>query len=314
MLYRNSLVLVTSLSLLACGASRDSDETVRESGDEIVGGQAFSGLPAVGALMYDGSQSCTGTLISKRTVATAAHCAYGHSASRMTFVIGPNAYSPQASLRVVSAKVHPQYNPSSISNDIALVTLAQDAPVAPMNVLDHMDSSWVRRNMLFVGYGTTSGTSRQSGQKRAVTIALSQVSSTTFRYDDPNKNTCYGDSGGPAFFIDSSNQYWLAGVTSWGDQGCNQFGVDTRTDAYRDFLGVNATPPAPSTTPTTPTTPTPSPVPVAGSTCPSSLSFAGQCNGNIVSWCEGGVVHQTNCGAQGYHCGYNAHESYYDCL
>jgi secreted trypsin-like serine protease len=49
-------------------------------------------------------------------------------------------------------------------------------------------------------------------------------------------NTWFGDSGGPALGNDASGQQRLIGVTSWGDEDCKQFGVDTRVDAFWDFL------------------------------------------------------------------------------
>ena len=57
-----------------------------------VGGNTETGHPAAGALMYNGEQSCTGTLIAPKVVLTAAHClvdfgsALGHS-----FYLGNNA-------------------------------------------------------------------------------------------------------------------------------------------------------------------------------------------------------------------------------
>jgi secreted trypsin-like serine protease len=231
--------LVATLGACAVdGTDADTDvEEVEAASDAIVGGQATSAYPAVGALTQGGQPFCTGTVVTKRAIVTAAHCLERQSASRIRVAFGPNGRSPQASVAVSRIAVHPSWDSRSIKNDIGVVILAQDAPVTPVAINNSMSSSWVGRSLEFVGYGATNGyTGGGSGSKRVVSIPVSEVGSTQFSYVDSTKNTCFGDSGGPAFARDSSNNLVLVGVTSYGDRTCTQFGVDTRVDAYRSWI------------------------------------------------------------------------------
>ena len=240
---RTSSYFVLLGCVLLAGCGTDSVEVdnpgLDGASDGIVGGTTFTGLPAVGSLTVDGEEYCTGTLIGPRKVLTAAHCLEDPTASQMHFVIGARLSSPDYTLNVASIKQHPSYNSSTITNDVGLVTLSQDAPIASLDVNKSMDSSWVGTALFFVGYGVTNAaTNSGAGKKRSVWITISDVSTKTFDYGDPGKNTCYGDSGGPALLKESNGSYLVAGVTSYGDQNCAQYGVDTRVDAFLDFIGA----------------------------------------------------------------------------
>ncbi len=299
------LVLIFSLATAAaaCGAPEEPAPLPAGQARTIVGGSAYSGLPAVGALVYRGGAGCTGTLIGPRKVLTAAHCLRGKSAQYMRFVIGPNAYSPQASIKAARLVPHPLYNHAQVRNDIGLVLLSQDAPVAHMGVLNRMDSSFVGKELFFVGYGRTGGYSNASGSKRAVWIRLSRVDSTTFRYSQQGRNTCQGDSGGPAFFKDNKGRYLVAGVTSHGDAYCNRYGVDTRVDRYLDFVG-KVSQPAPA--------PQPKPQPQA-SGCKGE-TYKGRCSGGTVIWCEKNQARSYSCAVKGQTCGYDSTQKFFTCL
>jgi hypothetical protein len=56
------------------------------------------------------------------------------------------------------------------------------------------------------------------------------IDATQLYYRVPLKNTCDGDSGGPAL-VPRSHVERLAGATSYGDANCTIDGVDARTDA-----------------------------------------------------------------------------------
>ncbi len=288
-----ALLGLGALGLAACDA-RVQEADLAQTASEIVGGEIFTGLPAVGMILYSGSPHCSATLIDKRKVLTAAHCVSGFSASKMKFVIGKSLGSIEHSLVVASAKAHPSWDSQALRNDVGLLTLAQDAPIAPLGINRSGMSSWVGKQLFFVGYGVTNGSTQTgAGTKRAVWMKIATVESTIFTYSDPGKNTCNGDSGGPAFTVNDKGEYLVAGITSYGDWSCTEMGADTRVDAFLDFIGAATTPPSD---------------PCNGET------LKGRCSGNKLIWCEGQQVNQKDCAAEGKTCALDSSTGRYACL
>lgn len=289
--------LVASLGVAGCAPESpiaDNEEDLEESEeqrDSIVGGQTTNAFPAVGALTRSGGTHCTGTVVAPRLVVTAAHCLVGVSASSLRFVLGARVSQPTASIKVASIEAHPNYDDNALTNDIGVVRLASDAPVTPVKMLRSMDSSWIGRELVFVGYGVSNGYQQSgAGTKRFVRMPVEGVSAKQFEYGVPGKNTCNGDSGGPAF-AEINGEPFLAGVTSYGDAYCTQYGVDTRVDAFKSFIGAGS-----------------------GSTDPcNGESFTGRCNGSTVIWCENQQVQQQACSG-GEICGFSSEQEYFTCI
>ncbi|NOK10468.1 serine protease [Corallococcus exercitus] len=133
--------VVVAVGLLGCGgpeAEQDPFETVGHTAQEIVGGIEArpNSIPWIVSLQQDGSHFCGGSLVrvsakeESDIVLTAAHCVYD-GLSNATAVAGAHdLYRPtstQVTARVTRAVHHPQYNPVTTLNDIAVLTL--DKPI-----------------------------------------------------------------------------------------------------------------------------------------------------------------------------------------
>jgi secreted trypsin-like serine protease len=121
-----------------------------------------------------------------------------------------------------------------------LIYLVEPVQVAPAQ-LHQQKPSWdaiagQHTSLVFVGYGfNVIGDEKVGiGIKREGVWPIDSVSNLTFAFAVTGLNTCYGDSGGPAF-IESAQLLLVAGVTSRGDEKCTQ-GIDTRVDAYGSWL------------------------------------------------------------------------------
>ena len=231
----------------------------------IIGGTAtkVGDFPTVVAIEV-GQGLCTGTLVTSEWVITAAHCLIP------SIVGSTDLPSLVKSIRVVFGSVDvtktggkaigasevfgdPKFNLSDLGhNDLGLIHLASaytDATPTPVNF--DADSAPVGVTVTMVGFGTTmAGSTAAAGAEFSlpgeVTEACSKVPSgqglpvlsdaNVLCFDQTTgKGKCEGDSGGPSFAMIGGVQT-LVGTTSFGDQDCAMFGVDTRTDAEHDFI------------------------------------------------------------------------------
>ncbi len=240
------LVSLAALAAMLAACTEPTDEVaegeesspVESTESAIVGGRATTAHPAVGAFINASGPFCTGTVVGKRAVLTAAHCVEGVRANRVAFVLGASAFQPEALVRITQLVPHPRYDGARLTNDIAVAVLAEDAPVSPIPLnTQALDAGWVGRTLLHVGYGASNGrTGAGSGTKRSVAMPITAIGGTQFAYGDRTRNTCFGDSGGPALLEGAGGSASVVGVTSYGDQTCTQFGVDTRVDAFQSFV------------------------------------------------------------------------------
>jgi secreted trypsin-like serine protease len=226
-------------ALFGCGANPPS---VAGTDEALIGGTLFAAQPAIGAVLQDGGRGyCTGTLIAPRRVLTAAHCLFGedgvrYAPARLRFAIGPDFRRPSETINVAHTVPAPAYDPSSADHDVGVLVLASDASVAPLSAFAKLNASWIGTPLLFVGYGSTTSQDHSDARKRAVSIPIRSLSQFAFRYGNAARNTCWGDSGGPALYRAASGELQIAGVTSWGDEKCASFAVDARVDTNMTAL------------------------------------------------------------------------------
>jgi hypothetical protein len=202
------------------------------------------------------STLCSGTLIAPRVVLTAAHCADGMLAADMRVHFGNNLRTA-AVVDVEELLVHAGYVPlggqDPSENDLALLRLAGPPPdgVVPIpNLPSHMGLTDVDLGVAleFVGFGEDelgvtglklSGTNTLQWlcvSPRGCTIVLGATAApNSLCYDERPAGPCSGDSGGPALLM-RGNLEFVAGATSYGDEGCRYYGCSTKVDAYQGWI------------------------------------------------------------------------------
>lgn len=205
---------------------------------------------------------CTGALVHPRVVLTAAHCA--DNISRV--FVGGRQISDLGSGQVIGVEkvfVHPDYRKTQIpSHDICVLLLSADAQEAPI-ALAETDIINKETSMVLVGFGsddpnglTGFGTKRYADAVHTFTSDLpaqeiERLQSlhgfhNTYEFHTGRKglgiDTCYGDSGGPAYTKDENagGAIKLAGLTSRGafsiDVDCGDGGIYTRVNPYLSWI------------------------------------------------------------------------------
>jgi secreted trypsin-like serine protease len=228
-----TLMLAISFALfLGCGASNSSDQTLTTEilcGKErllgqttkIVGGRECRSPngTVVKLLLFDDEDNqsiCSGVRLNATTILTAAHCL-----NEFVFSVSVELASGE---RITPTKIalHPEATSlgSLFINDVALLTIAPpEGETAPPTV-SIAERVTTGDSLTILGYGVTDGANQAgSGVLRIGEMQVNDVTTDLFfsDYAPPTQsNTCFGDSGGPAFVEDGNGGLALAGITSTG--------------------------------------------------------------------------------------------------
>jgi hypothetical protein len=230
------------------------------------------------------SQYCGGSIRDEWHIITAAHCvvdtyftAEGQVASpaQIDVLAGTAKLSTESAgerPHVAAISYDPFFNPGTLSNDAALLTLATpltlDASKQPVQLINAADSPLSPGEALYVtGWGDTDKTSVNAYPDTLQGVQVNMVSDGDCQLDyapteledevelcgaAPNKDACQGDSGGPLVRANSlvPADDRLVGIVSWGF-GCASShypGVYTEIGApsIRSFVTQSNPPPAPA--------------------------------------------------------------------
>jgi Trypsin len=218
----------------------------------IKGGVETRDFPDCVAVGSADSWCCSGTLIAATVVVTAAHC-YRNGGCHERVFIGQDVAVPDRGrvVRVGNATMHPAYDPASGSpfNDIMILVLdepVEDATHRPIAAAEALQDAFSVR---LVGYGDIDAAGEYGyGRRRVVDVPLAAADPRFGAEPDLEfvaaapllgKDSCTGDSGGPAY-VEYSGAWYLAGATSRSTKDavrmCGDGGIYTRVPAYVDWI------------------------------------------------------------------------------
>ncbi|MFJ9690770.1 serine protease [Kitasatospora sp. NPDC101183] len=196
---------------------------------------------------------CSGALIGNAWVVTAAHCLTG-TAARARVILGAADESGSTGARAISTTrgnwiVHPQYDPATLANDIALIHLPY--PVTPDSRTSPVTRStstadYANSRIVVAGWGLLddSTTSPVLHYVQTTVMPVADCSryygltSSMLCMDAHPGGSCQGDSGGPVTIYDVYGKPLLIGIVSFGGGGCANTlpRVATRIGAFDSWI------------------------------------------------------------------------------
>jgi secreted trypsin-like serine protease len=271
-------IAIAANFLFSCNPSNRPSQNIAaaksSNAASIINGQVVTednelGQHTVGLMIKYGPtwyQSCSGSIIAKDMILTAAHCVrgiYSNNNIVINFSLGTMDYDTQSNpateiknvratfntIDVAGIRSHPNYY-GYVDHDIAVIQLKQNIPPThkpveflPENFIDPSGQKLTldgqTHDVTLLGFGVISEDPVTDTTVLRMTTVPAQFKGTVLVTDQTHSTgACNGDSGGPAF-IKINDKNYLVGVTHGphpGSKTCHEYGDYVNPNLEMNFI------------------------------------------------------------------------------
>ncbi|MBN2802569.1 MAG: S1 family peptidase [Deltaproteobacteria bacterium] len=244
-----SFITVLFFTGIISGCEDSPSADLLYSPSKILGGDIENDFTAVGGLQKNKTLTpfCTGELIDKSYVLTAAHCVMDKLPGQFQFFL--QTYEGDKSVLdyfdVKEIFIHPDFILDAYLNDIAILKIEGDtSKITPINLNKSSIDNLPGQRAKYVGYGQDDN--HYSGVRRSADIIIDNtgrlVISSSWDASEM-KGICFGDSGGAVISVSDEGLSLIAvisNIVSYAgedmDNKCIGNYLSTRVDKYVQWI------------------------------------------------------------------------------
>jgi len=294
--------LLGSLATLACSGSDPSEATACVVNKGVIaqaiingaereqflglGDEQAAAIVAIDDVPWPNGSLCTGVLLRRNWVLTAAHC---------LVIDNPLVHIRQTPARVMTSRVSREIAHPDLDVALLEVDPPADGVQFPSIPGQLSDRDWLGRQVEVAGYGLTEANAPK-GLRFAVEPIV-ELTDSKLRIDGSGRSgACEGDSGGPLLARGSDGSVLVLGTLSAGQATCVGRDSFVRADSLGDWLAANL----------------PSADPAGGVPC-GQISASGSCSYGSALHCVDGALQVEAC-ASDQRCGWDMGANRFGCV